>query len=692
MHFWTMIALNFCTKAIFSTCFFVVALSSALAVHAQDEDIKWFDSFFSSPSRKDAGDLITEANNALDKAIESDDLVAQAKALNEIALIYLTHSHDYDKSMEYFIRALSLEEGMKLREPQVFTYLGISQIYFDAADYNKCANFLDQALQANENNKNARVLVFILNKLGNVNALRGRVEDAFANFQQVLDHKEELADSDLESEALFSLGKLRSLQGKFTDALDYHKQALRLRRSIGSKKQESSSLNEIGELYRLMKNNEKSLANHVVALEIRQSLSDKKGIAESYNNIAALYFEQKNIERAIANLELALQAGQEAQDQNQIRRSYDYLNQCFKALGNYQKALEYSELHAAITEFIQHEKNERQVLETENRYVIEQHEAQIDKLEVDTLQKERELEAQRQLRNLLFSIIMLSALVIALTLYLYIVKRKTNKVLGAANLKISEQNAQLVQLNATKDKFFSIISHDLKGPLNSLTSFSGLLINHTDSLSKEEIQMLAKDLDKSLKNLFGLLDNLLEWSRSQTGNIDYKAEVFDVHALLESNVELLKGQALNKSITLRNDSKTSMEVRAHKNSVNTVIRNLISNSIKFTPRNGEIVLGVDSNVSEVIVSVTDNGVGMSDEVVRKLFRIDTKHTTKGTAEEKGTGLGLILCKEFIDKNGGRIWVSSTINKGSTFYFALPRVATQTVTNQAVYSEGINPTT
>jgi signal transduction histidine kinase len=680
-----MIKKNFLARAVLSVCFLILALTASAAAQEQNEDIKWFDNFFTNPSRANAEALIAKATQALDASIANDDVGGQAKALNEIALIYLTSSHDYDKSMEYFIRALSHEEGMKLKEHQVFTHLGISQIYFDAGDYNKCAEFLDQALQANELQKNPQVLVFILNKLGNVNALRGKVEEAFQNFQEVLDHKDELADNDIEAEALFSLGKLRSSQGKFDDALRYHKQALQLRRSTGNKNKEASSLNEIGELYRSMKNNEKSLANHVVALEIRQSMQDKRGIAESYNCIAALYLEQKNIERAIANAELALKVGQEAQDQNQIRKSYDYLNQSFKSLGDYQKALGYAELHAAITEFIQHEKNERQILETENRYKIEQHEAEIDKLEIAQIQKERELESQRQLQNLLISIIALGALVIALTLYLYIVKRKTNKVLAAANQVISQQNVQLVELNATKDKFFSIISHDLKGPLNSLTSFSGLLINHTESLSKEEIQMLAKDLDKSLKNLFGLLENLLDWSRSQTGNIDYKPEVFDINSLMELNVDLLKAQAQTKSITLRNSNTQPVTVSAHKNSVNTVIRNLISNAIKFTPNNGEIVLGLQRNESDVTISITDTGVGMSDDVVRKLFRIDTKHTTKGTADEKGTGLGLILCKEFIDKNGGRIWVSSKINKGSTFYFSLPKSEANILANEKAYT-------
>ena len=253
---------------------------------------------------------------------------------------------------------------------------------------------------------------------------------------------------------------------------------------------------------------------------------------------------------------------------------------------------------------------------------------------------------------------------------MYVIQQRSNKKLKVAHDQLNSQNLELQELNATKDKFFSIISHDLKGPLNSLTSFSSLLINHTESLSKEEIKMFASDFDKSLKNLFALLENLLEWSRSQTGNIEFIPEPFDLAAMLEENKELLKAQAQNKNITLMNESLEKVLINAHKNSINTVVRNLISNAIKFTPEGGKITLKTSRQNGEAVTSITDTGVGMGQNVIDKLFRIDSKHSTKGTANEKGTGLGLILCKEFVEKNGGRIWVTSKEGEGSVFYFSL----------------------
>jgi signal transduction histidine kinase len=260
--------------------------------------------------------------------------------------------------------------------------------------------------------------------------------------------------------------------------------------------------------------------------------------------------------------------------------------------------------------------------------------------------------------------------------------------LKAAQKEVEQQNLKLQELNATKDKFFSIISHDLKGPLNSLTSFSHLLIDHTDSLTKEDIQMLAKDLDKSVKNLFALLENLLEWSRSQTGNIDFTPEVFDLAEILELNKNLFESLAKNKEINVAVGNNPVCLVRAHKQSINTVVRNLVSNAIKFSNKGGAVTLEQRIEGNNILVSVTDTGLGMSQQVIDKLFRLDKKYSTNGTANEKGTGLGLILCKDFIEKNGGQIQVISQPGKGSTFSFLLPQTLSTTVIQPKVKTASI----
>ena len=176
-----------------------------------------------------------------------------------------------------------------------------------------------------------------------------------------------------------------------------------------------------------------------------------------------------------------------------------------------------------------------------------------------------------------------------------------------------------------------------------------------------------------MKNLSALLDNLLQWSRSQTGAIKFQPHDFDLGLLLEGNRELLHPQAETKHIRIELTNPYSIAVHAHLESVDTVIRNLMSNAIKFTAPGGQVTVTAKEERNEVVVSVTDTGVGIPQPVVDKLFRIDVRHSTNGTANEKGTGLGLVLCKEFVEKNGGNLGVRSIEGRGSTFYFTLPGV-------------------
>lgn len=671
-------------------CFLValISLLVPLPLWGQNEaELTRFQRFFGSETLLPPEKSLDEATLKLEQAREIQDAKEEATALKTLGLIHLNQMHDYEQAMDYFIRALTIEDSLNLESQQALTYVAIARVFEVVGDYYKSRQFLAQALKFNERERDINSLAMILINLGKVNASLGRLTEALEHYEQVLRYKEEISRS-LEAEALFHVAHLYRLQGKYNEALNVHKQALAATRSARNRSLESLFLNDIGILYALMKNEEKCLANHEAALEIRQSLNDKSGMAESLNNIGGWHYRQGDMEKAISVGKTALGYGQESQAQDQIFKTYELLSQAYKDAGDFENSLRYKELSLAIQEFIQNERHERQLLETQNRYVLEKKENEIDKLQALRLEREREIEAQKRFRNILFLIVALIMVIALLVLYLYLVKRRSNRVLEAARVEVQQQNERLQQLNHTKDKFFSIISHDLKGPLNSLTSFSHLLIEHTDSMSREEIQMLAKDLDKSVKNLFTLLENLLEWSRSQTGNVDFTGEVFDLAELMESNKNLLASQARTKKINIILETGPEYMVRLHKQSVNTVIRNLISNAIKFTPEGGIIRVGVETKAAFMHVYVADNGLGMSQEVVNKLFRIDTKHSTRGTANEKGTGLGLILCREFVEKNGGKISVESRQGHGSIFSIIFPlnrRVPAPPVAEKATIS-------
>lgn len=250
-----------------------------------------------------------------------------------------------------------------------------------------------------------------------------------------------------------------------------------------------------------------------------------------------------------------------------------------------------------------------------------------------------------------------------------------NKELSNLVNQLSKSNEELNKLNASKDKFFSIIAHDLKGPVGNLNSFLNFMADQSDKISKEEFQKDLLLLQSSSKKIKDLLENLLTWSRSQRGDIQYNPDKFDLHKLVQSNMLLFESSVSNKKISLVNVVKENVIGYFDYEMIKTVIRNLISNAIKYTNENGSIIVAAKELETEIEVSVEDTGTGMSQEMSENLFRIDVKHfSTDGTNGEKGTGLGLILCKEFIDKHRGKIWVESKVGQGSKFKFTIPKNA------------------
>jgi len=232
---------------------------------------------------------------------------------------------------------------------------------------------------------------------------------------------------------------------------------------------------------------------------------------------------------------------------------------------------------------------------------------------------------------------------------------------------------ELRELNASKDKFFSIVSHDLKSPFAPIVAFSEMLATEIETLSQSDIRYIAESISSSATKLANLLDNLLQWSSIQSSSRKYQPVVIDLKQIITRNLELLIEVAAAKKIDLTFQIEETCFVFADRNMINSVIQNLISNAIKFTDRGGQIHMTVGHTAGGIEISVADTGVGMSPDDIQKLFRIDTHHSTPGTAQEKGTGLGLILCREFIELNGGEIWVESELGRGSTFKFSLPRL-------------------
>ncbi|WP_321373000.1 hybrid sensor histidine kinase/response regulator [uncultured Draconibacterium sp.] len=253
--------------------------------------------------------------------------------------------------------------------------------------------------------------------------------------------------------------------------------------------------------------------------------------------------------------------------------------------------------------------------------------------------------------------------------------RKQNKELLELNASLEEQVAQrteqLRKANAAKDKFFSIIAHDLKSPFNALLGLSEAMLESWEIFEDEMKLDFVKDINNASKNTYALLQNLLEWSRSQTGRVKVESVIFTPAEVVHENLEVLKQHADSKQISVINKVQEDVLCQADKNMISTVFRNLISNAIKFTKPQGNITITCCSKNSYHEFCIIDNGIGMDEKTLNQLFNLSSKTQRFGTSNESGTGLGLHLCKEFVEKNGGQLSVSSKENEGSTFCFTLP---------------------
>jgi len=241
-----------------------------------------------------------------------------------------------------------------------------------------------------------------------------------------------------------------------------------------------------------------------------------------------------------------------------------------------------------------------------------------------------------------------------------------------SELIINQQNKQLHELNATKDKFFSIIAHDLRSPLQGFLGMTELLSEDINEFSAGELSNFAKEMNKSTRNLYKLLQNLLDWARIQNGRMDFTPGDYILKEIVDTNLEAINQSAKQKGITIINEVPEEINVFVDERMLHSILGNLISNGVKFTRRGGEVILKAKTAANNFVeISVADTGIGMAETTLNKLFKLDEKVGRRGTDGELSTGLGLLLCKEFVKKHGGEIRVESEKEKGSTFYFTVP---------------------
>lgn len=572
---------------------------------------------------------IQEAKANFNKALElskyHNDPANIAKAYNAIGVSHMQYE-DLETATNYFIKAVKI--ATKTENDQLLTDIKINLgiIYQRTNQYPKAIKTYLALLESIPENR-VVLLINIFNNLGNFYRHEKETEQAVKYYKQALQLAIEHNMIQKEASVLHNLGAIFDEQHDFKNAKLYLTKAY-----------------EIGKKNNLPRELAHSL-NSLVALSLKTKDYDN---TLQYINKGLILCENYNL--PVIESEL-------------IRLQAEYLFQT----EYYQAAYVSLQLYNHIHDSIQQLNNVGRIEQIQAIYNVKNQE-----------QENRVLKVQNKLSNDLLdekqTVLVYTRLFIFITLIFFIAVLLLFNNKLKLNKKLILTNKKLESANNTKDKFFSIIAHDLRSPFGTIIGFSEILsfsLKESKEIDKDKIMEYANHINESTKTVYDLLENLLLWAKNEQNRLTFSPQYFDLYELINTNKELYHLRAREKNITFTSKVKEQTIVNADINMVNTILRNLISNAIKFTNQGGSVILDANKKGETIYISVKDNGVGIKEEMYNKLFNLSTNQSTKGTNDEAGSGLGLILCKQFTEKNGGKIWVESKPNIGSTFYFTLP---------------------
>jgi len=553
----------------------------------------------------------------------------------------------------------------------------------------------------------------------------GNYQQSLSLSLKALNFFEEDQDHFGEAEIYHLLSKIHATQKSFQLAIDYEKQALALFSTYQDTLKISSCLNNIGVFYFEQALYNKALSYYLKVKELNLLLNDQYGLSITYNNLGEIHNRQDQPIKALPYFEKALEVAIPINDWLIIAHVYNEEGKAYTNLGEYQKAAAFLEKARKIaaekkirkeqltnlrytSKLLQKQQKFEEALVWQNRYLALKdsthnerktqqmlnlnisYETNKKNQQIESLKLQHMLEKERRENSQLISVIIAFAFILALGLGFFwwrlskqrkLANRKLlahQKDIERKNIEIQEHTDRLTLLNDAKSKLFSIISHDLRSPLGQLRAILSLLTS--SRLSEEESIQIIRKISESVNYVNDLTENLLYWAKSQMGGIQMEPVVFDISDTASEICLLSNLQANKKKIQLTNQLEQPLWVKGDQNMMALVLRNLLSNAIKFTPEGGSVYVTSRMQSDKLVLCITDTGVGISKEKLPNLFSDITK-STRGTANEKGTGLGLQICHEFVTANQGEIWAESVEHKGSTFCFSLPNATKGEETSQ-----------
>jgi len=603
---------------------------------------------------------------------EHKDESRKAKILNYYGAI-LIYLREDNRAIDTLRKALYFAKKTKDSTEIAYALNNMGSYYKNQSKYVEATESVLQAKEIFTRIKNVEGPAYCSIVLGLLYQQEAAYDKALMYFKESEALRRKLNDQPGLAKSYLFIGNTYFEMGKIDNAYSYYKKLLDLLPTVKNYFQDAIVLSALAKLYLHQNENDKALFYAEQALKKAEGkYYDKDIVVQALTILGRLYFENNDLQKAEMYFVKALNIANSLKITTSVLECNSELSKIYEKKGNYKEALFYQDNAIKIERKLFKETRLRDInsLLAEHNVTKKEYENLILKKDNEIQQKEINQGNTRTV--FLFLVLLLSLIISAGAMYALRNSKRYAKEILCQKQELEKLNDELKAVNKSKDRFFSVISHDLKSPFQGILGYSQLLTEEYDGLDNDEKKEVIKSMNSLCNNSYKLLENLLEWSRLKTGRMEFNPEIFSLKDELNSTLKLLSQSAANKEIAIKNKIDDDAVLNADKNMLQTIIRNLVFNAVKFSNRKSEVLVYACSKGDSVEIIVEDNGVGIAKDKIDNLFTIDNNVSTKGTANEEGTGLGLLLCKEMIDMHKGHIVVRSEENKGSAFIITLPK--------------------
>jgi len=592
------------------------------------------------------------------------------KTLNFLGVAH-RNKGDYGNALDYYFEALTEAEKQGNNIQIAYSNNNLGGIFTLKGDYNNAIDYIKKAFQYFKVENDKAGMGYCCVNIGNLYRHTGDLNEGINYFDQAIHYKEEVNDTigiaiskNLKAIALYDNGRYEQARSLYIELQDLYKKNMDL-------KGLSTIKNYLGLIETSKGNYSKAINYFNEAISICEKINHLSGI--SFNNIglSAAYLKSGQIKKAKITLDKGAKIAHEIGNLELMLSSYQKYTDFYVSQNNYKAAYDYQIKYQETFKLHLDELTREKIASLKLNMELDKKKSNNKYLKSKTkLLEDNVTLAESKVRFQRYFVILAFIIIVIILIPLYIlIKKNKNKV--SHNEELIAKNKELQEANNTRERFLSIIGHDLKNPFNSVLGLTSLVIDEWDSLPDSERLFILNEVQASSNSIYELMDNLLLWAKNQSGTIKKFPERFNINDNIIQVYEIFRNQASFKKIRIDLNIGTNNYIFADVEMVNTILRNLLSNAVKFTRKEGRIQIELKKLPNEIEFSITDNGQGIPPDDLKRILDSRDGFTTKGTSEESGTGLGLLVVQDFVNRNNGVFWIESKIGAGSRFCFTLP---------------------